>query len=117
MKKILLTLVLLANILFAQPKSIKVDSDVFNNEWFESLKDPINFITFNSQNSKKLEFRVYRGSDTCYHVTIKNPIGYEVFIGDLKEIDRIDISILSGVYYITAEDSKENKITKIITII
>lgn len=113
MKKILLILVLFVCVSFTDIYPKNDESNVFNYGWFQSLKEPINFITFSSK-SDILQFRIYRGSDINYKVSIKTPFGDEVFNGILKEVDQINTSKLNGVYYITAIDSKDNNITKII---
>lgn len=111
MKKILLILVLFLCVSFTDIYPKNDESNVFNYEWLQSLKEPINFITFSSK-SDILQFRIYRGSDINYKVSIKTPFGDEVFNGILKEVDQVNTSKLIGVYYITAVDSKGNKITK-----
>lgn len=122
MKKILLSLVLLSNISLGQndPKPLGyLEPGIFNSEWFLSLKEKINFITFTKSNNKKIiEFRIYRGDADTYKVNITNTVGNKTYTYNLKQEDQIDVSNLEGgVYLITAEDSNENKITKRITVI
>ena len=122
MKKILLSLVLLSNLVLGQndPKPLGyLDPDIFTNEWLLSLKEKINFITFTkSSNRKIIEFRIYRGDADSYTVHITNTVGNKTYTYKLKPEDKIDISDLEcGIYLITAEDSNDNKITKRITVI
>jgi len=124
MKKILLSLVLLSSLSFSQidvkPKPLGyLEPNVFDKEWFESLKEKINFITFTRFNQKRIiQFRIYRGNDELYTVHITNSVGNKIYTYKVKQEDQIDVSDLEGgVYLITAEDSNDNKITKKLTII
>lgn len=112
MKSILFTLCLLFSTL-----SFSQNSEVYNDEWYNSLERPIEFITFKRNCETKMQFRIYRGSEETYKVSITNCLGKLVYRSELKQIDEIDISIFyPGFYYIKAEDNKGNSITKEIII-
>lgn len=108
MKTILFTLSLLFSSL-----SFSQNSEVYTEEWYQSLEEPINFITYRRTCETTIQFRIYRGSEETYKVTLINSNGKEVFHVELKPEDEIDISnFYHGVYYIKAEDSQGNSITK-----
>lgn len=112
MKTILFTLGLLFSTL-----SFSQNSDVYNEEWYNSLESPIEFIVFKRSCESTVQFRIYRGSEETYKVSIINCNGKVVYQTDLKKVDGIDISTFyHGVYYIKAEDSKGNSITREIII-
>jgi uncharacterized protein YpmB len=112
MKTILFMLSLLfSNLSFSQ------NSEVYTEEWYKSLEEPINFITFRRTCETTIQFRVYRGDEESYKVTLINSNGKEVCEIELKPEDEIDISnFYHGVYLLKAEDSKGNSITKEIII-
>jgi uncharacterized protein YpmB len=111
MKTILFTLGLLfSTITFSQ-------NSVYDENWYQSLEEPINFITFKKPCGNSIQFRIYRGSEETYKVTLINSKGKEVCRINLRPEDEIDVSNLyHGVYYLKAEDSKGNSITKEIII-
>lgn len=121
MKKLLIfTLFLLSKFGFSQTTpdySYKLDTTIFNSEWRNSLIEPINFITFQKpSHPQKVEFRIYRGCEENYHVTLSDRIGTVVFQSELKSSDQIDISNLKlGFYTITVSDGR-NSLTKILTL-
>lgn len=112
MKTILFTLSLLfSNLSFSQ------NSAVYTSEWYSSLEEPINFITFRRACETTIQFRIYRGNEENYKVTLINSNGKEVYEVELRPEDEIDISnFYHGIYLIKAEDSKGNSITKEIII-
>lgn len=112
MKTILFTLfVLISTSTFSQNK------EIYNDEWYSSLETPIEFITFRRQCESKIQFRIYRGLDENYKVSIINSKGDVICEKMLKREDELDISrFYHGIYYIKAEDSKGNCITKEIII-
>jgi len=122
MKKVLLTLMTIIGFtLYSQTdtNSDYLNPEIFDNEWRLSLNEKINFITFHKpRTSNNLEFRIYRGEEEEYYISIINKMGEIVLNCKLKPSDNIDLgSLKSGVYFIIARDKKENKIIKIITVI
>ena len=92
-------------------------SNVFTEEWYASLDEPIDFITYKRKCDVTIQFRVYRGFDECYFVTLVNSKGVKVWEGSLKQVDEIDISnIYEGVYTLTATDSGGNSMSKEVVI-
>jgi hypothetical protein len=122
MKKILLTLMTLIGLTsYSQTdtSSYYLDPEIFDNEWRLSLKEKINFITFHKPRySNNLEFRIYRGEELEYEVSIFNNTGQVIRTYKLKPSDNMDLeSLEKGVYFIIVKDKNENKITKIINVI
>jgi uncharacterized protein YpmB len=92
-------------------------SNVFTEEWYESIDEPINFITYKNRCSVTIQFRVYRGFEENYSVTLVNSKGIKVWEGKLKKVDEIDISnIYEGVYILTVTDSGGNSMSKEVVI-
>jgi hypothetical protein len=113
MRRILLTFCLI----LGTSLSYSQTSEVYTPEWYSSLDERINFITFIKPCEKILQFRVYRGVSDNYNICIKNCSGKTVYETTLKGVDQIDISgFYQGVYFITADDGKGNYITKEIII-
>lgn len=112
MKAILFTLFLAASHL-----SFSQNSVVYDQEWYSSLDQPINFIIFKRTCETTVQFRIYRGNEQKYKVTLIGCNGKQVRVITLNPEDEIDVSDLyHGIYYIKAEDSKGNSITKEIII-
>ena len=112
MKTILFTLSLLFSFV-----SFSQNSEVYTEEWHQSLNEPINFITFRRTCETTIQFRVYRGDEESYKITLINSSGVEVCEVNLKPEDEIDVSnFYHGVYLLKAEDSQGNTITKEIII-
>lgn len=90
-----------------------IPSDIFDEEWYASLDEPINFITYRRRCEVTIQFRIYRGFEETYTVVLTNKNGLVVWKGELKQIDEIDISYLyKGIYTLTATDSGGNSMDK-----
>lgn len=93
--------------------SFSTFSQVYDEDWYSSIEEPINFIIYKRNCESTIQFRIYRGDKDTYKVSIKNSKGVVVRTEELKKIDEIDISnIYPGVYTITAEDYEGNIISK-----
>ncbi len=116
MKSLLLILALFIGSFSFSQQTLDTNS-VFNDEWYESLDQPINFITYKRRCDVTIQFRIYRGDEETYSVSLTNSNGIKVWEGDLKQVDEIDISnIYEGVYILTALDSKGNSMSKEVVI-
>ena len=116
MKSLLLMLALFIGSSFSFSQTLDTNS-VYNDEWYESLDEPVNFITFKDKCEVTIQFRIYRGQEEFYNVTLTNSNGVAVYEGRLKQVDEIDVSnVYEGVYTITACDDEGNSITKTIII-
>lgn len=95
----------------------KTSPGIFDEEWYASLDEPINFITYRRRCEVTIQFRIYRGVEETYSVTLTNSKGLVVWKGELKQIDEIDISgIYQGIYVLTATDSEGNSMCKEVVI-
>lgn len=112
MKTLLFTLSLLISTL-----AISQNSEVYNQEWYQSLEEPINFITFKEPCKNTLQLRVYRGNQESYTLRLYNTKGIEVLNTQVGQSDEIDISrYYQGVYQIRLEDNQGNAICKEVVI-
>lgn len=87
-------------------------SQIYEEDWYKSLEEPINFIIYKRKCETIVQFRIYRGFEETYKVFILKDEKV-IYQTELKEIDEFDInSFYPGIYAIKAEDSKGNSITK-----
>ena len=118
MNKLLLILCLVVTTFsFSQIDTTTIDTTdtnlVFNDDWYASLDEPVNFITYRRRCEETVQFRIYRGQEETYQVTITNHKNVVVFEGELKQVDEINVSgFYHGIYTIMAVDSYGNTITK-----
>ena len=111
MKSLLLILILFIGSISYSQTTTK-NSSIYD-EWYASLDEPVNFITYKRRCEVTIQFRVYRGFEETYSVTLTNSKGVIVWKGQLKKIDEIDISnIYEGIYIIKAIDSEGNSMSK-----
>ena len=121
MKSLLLILaLLLGSISYSQTDTTQTDTsntEVYDEDWYESLDEPVNFITYRRRCEVTIQFRIYRGFEETYSVTLTNTKGTVVWTGELAQVDEIDISgIYQGVYTLTATDSEGNSMAKEVVI-
>jgi len=115
MKSLLLILaLLLGSISYSQTDTSKNDqSQIYDEEWYASLDEPVNFITYRRKCEVTIQFRIYRGFEETYTVTLTNTKGTVVWVGELNQVDEIDISgIYQGVYILTATDCNGKSMAK-----
>jgi len=87
--------------------------DLFDDEWKESLNKPLDFIIFPNPTEGNLEFRIFRGNDEYYLVTIFNKIGMIVYNGLKEKEDSINLTNLeSGTYSIKVTDNQGNTVIR-----
>jgi uncharacterized protein YpmB len=101
----------LLSLLFLLPFYI-FSQTIYDEEWYNSIEEPINFIIYKRKCETAIQFRIYRGFEESYKVYLlkEDKIVYET---ELKEIDEFDISkFYPGIYSIKVEDKKGNSITK-----
>jgi len=121
MKSLLLILaLLLGSISYSQTDTTQTDTlntNVYDEDWYASLDEPINFITYRRRCEVTIQFRIYRGIEETYTVTLTNSKGSIIWTGELLQVDEIDISgVYHGVYILTATDSEGNSMAKEVVI-
>lgn len=109
---------LLALMLFFTPLVFAQNSEVYNDEWYASLDEKINFIVFpNPTEERTIQFRIYRGFEETYHVKVTDATGKLVYDETLNRSDQLDLShLLRGVYYISASDDEGNQVFKVLVL-
>jgi hypothetical protein len=110
MKKILLAIMLFfSSLVFSQ-----LEDEIYNEEWYASLDEKINFIVFpNPTEERTIQFRIYRGFADQYKVRVNDATGKMVYEETLCRSDALDLNHLNrGVYHVTATDEEGNQIFK-----
>ncbi|CAG7580513.1 MAG: putative transport protein [uncultured marine phage] len=114
MKKLLFILFLfITSISFSQDTTSTAEAEIFNEEWWESLDQKVNFVVFPNPTTKRIiQFRIYRGDCEEYNVYITDQSGKLVYEDVLKKEDEMDLNGLTfGVYFIEAVDLDGNRVT------
>lgn len=90
--------------------------DLFDDEWHMNLESPLSFIIFPNPTKTILNFRVYRGTSSTYHITIYDQLGKKVIEKDLNKEDQLDVTLLSKGMYIfevISDNSKKQEMLNI----
>ena len=72
----------------------------FNQEWYDKLSSPLEFIVYENFNTKLHSVRIYRGDDTEYLLTIKDYYGNSIYHKKINRHTEIDLTFLSCGHYI-----------------
>lgn len=82
--------------------------DLFDEEWYLNLENPLAFIFFPNPSNDDINIRVYRTNSTEHSVIIHNTLGQIVFEDDIKKEDKISINNLEkGIYFLTVYNEKK----------
>ena len=88
-------------------------NSVYNEEWWVSLDEKVNFIVYPNPTEKRIiQFRIYRGDCDQYTVYVTDQSGKLVYEKVLGREDEMDLTGLTfGVYFIEAVDADGNRKT------
>ena len=106
MRKIFLFLVILLLISF-----VGYSQEIFDQEWYDKLNSPLEFVIYENFSKKLHSIRVYRGEETEYLLTIKDYYGNSIYNKIIARYEEIDLSFLScGHYIIEINNSKATRL-------
>jgi hypothetical protein len=79
----------------------------FDQDWYDKLNSPLEFIVYENFSTKLHSIRVYRGADTEYSLTIKEYNGNSIYNIEVSRNAEIDLTFLScGKYIVEITNDK-----------
>ena len=95
MKKLFIFLVVLFLLSF-----VGYSQESFDQEWYDKLNSPLEFIVYENFSTKLHSIRVYRGDSTEHLLTIKDYCGNSIYNKIIARDTEIDLTFLSCGQYI-----------------
>lgn len=88
---------------------------VFDDEWYEKLDSPLEYIAFPNPSQGELKIRVYRGDDEEHTLTVRNTTGEIVYTAEFGKKEDFDLSeIGKGMFFITVSNASATMNQKIV---
>ena len=117
MKKILLILALLCTtITFSQDTTTVSYWDTFDQEWYDKLDSPLEYIVYKNTTTGLYSVRVYRGSSEEHYVVLKDQYGDLVYKEIIGTEGELDLSFLPCGNYIIELKNKEGLSNQILAV-
>ena len=102
MKKIFLFLTILFLISF-----VGHSQESFDQEWYDKLNSPLEFIVYENFSTKLHSIRIYSGDSTEHLLTIKDYYGNSIYNKIIARDTEVDLNFLScGKYIIEISNNK-----------